>query len=117
MPDHYMQDEAELRSVTATQLRQQLEAAQQEAASQAAAAAAADDANASLSRQLAELRGQVKASGQQVGPGGGTTQQHPCNTHWLYRDAFMHRRTQETSTPAGYFLSVFTCLFTGLVAG
>jgi hypothetical protein len=44
----------------------QLEAAQQEAAGHVAAAAAAEDANAGLSKQLAEAREQLRASAQQV---------------------------------------------------
>jgi hypothetical protein len=61
-----LQDECEARAASAAQLRQQLESAQHETATRAAAAAAAEDADAALSRQVEELRGQVKSSGQQV---------------------------------------------------
>jgi regulator of protease activity HflC (stomatin/prohibitin superfamily) len=61
-----MQDECEARAAAGAQLRQQLVAAQHEAATRAAAAAASEDANIVLSRQLDELRGQVRTSGQQV---------------------------------------------------
>jgi hypothetical protein len=62
----WMQDECEARAAAGAQLRQQLESVQHDAATRAAAAAASEDANAALSRQLDELRGQVKSSGQQV---------------------------------------------------
>ncbi len=61
------QADADGRAGTIARLRQQLDAAQQEAAGRAAAAAAAEGANAGLSRQLGELREQLKAAGQQVG--------------------------------------------------
>jgi hypothetical protein len=61
-----MQADADSRASTIARLRQQLDAAQQEAAGRAAAAAAAEGANAGLSRQLGELREQLKAAAQQV---------------------------------------------------
>lgn len=61
-----MQADAGRRAGTITRLREQLDAAQQEAAGRAAAAAAAEGANAGLTRQLGELREQLKAVTQQV---------------------------------------------------
>jgi uncharacterized protein involved in exopolysaccharide biosynthesis len=60
------QADADSRASTIARLRQQLDAIHQEAAGRAAAAAAAEGTNAGLTRQLTELRGQLKAATQQV---------------------------------------------------
>lgn len=61
-----LQDECEARAFTAAQLRQQLDTAQQALAAKSAAVSAADAATANLTKQIEQLRAQVKASGQQV---------------------------------------------------
>jgi len=81
-----LQADADSRAAAVARLRQQLDASQQEAAGRAAAAAAAESANAGLTRQLAELREQLKSAVQQVcvfvgWEGGG------ARTAWLFEDA------------------------------
>lgn len=61
-----LQADADSRAAAVARLKQQLDASQQEAAGRAAAAAAAESTNAGLTRQLAELREQLKSAVQQV---------------------------------------------------